>query len=163
MSEESTQRYLKGVLGPLLYTLYITGISVPENAVIATFADDTAVIANHIDYDRAVKNLQRSLDRITNWTKKWKIKINSTKSVQVDFSLWTHGYTPVLIDKDPVPLQDNARYLGIHLDKRLNWKIHITKKRDELNIRFWSLYWVFCIKNQLSLVMRTNQLFQLID
>ncbi len=119
--------------------------------MIATFADDNAVITNQVDYDRAVKNLQRSLDQITNWMKKWKIKINSTKTVRVDFSLRNHGYTPVMIDEDPVPLQDNARYVGIHIDKWLNWKTHITKKGNELNIRFRSLYWLFCIKNQLSL------------
>ncbi len=91
-AKSSVKRINAGVsqgsmFGPLLYTLYTADIPVPENAVIATFADDTAVIANHVDYDRAVKNLQHSLDQITNWTKKWKIKINSTKSVRIDFSL----------------------------------------------------------------------------
>lgn len=110
----------------------------------ATFADDTAIISNHANYDRSVENLQCSLDQITNWMKKWKIKSNST-------SLRNHIYIPVKIDDDLVPLQENARYLGVHFDKKLNWRTHIIKKRDELNLRFRSLYWLFCTKNQLSL------------
>ncbi len=139
------------VLGPLLYNLYTAHIPVSENTVIATFADDTVIISNHADYDQSVENLQCSLDQITNWMKKWKIKSNSSKSVRIDFLLRNHGYIPVKIDDDLVPHQDSARYLGVHFHKRLNWRTHITKKRDELNLRFRSLYWLFRIKNQLSL------------
>jgi len=53
---------------------------------VATFADDTAVIAVGGSLEEATEKLQRAVDKITNWIRKWLIKLNEPKSVYVDFT-----------------------------------------------------------------------------
>ena len=38
------------------------------------------------------------------------------------------------------PLSMHVKYLGVHLDTKLNWRTHIEKKREEVELRFRSLY-----------------------
>ena len=54
-------------LGPLLYTLYTADIPQKKGTTLATFADDTAILST--DPDR----LQKAVDQVTAWTKRWKI------------------------------------------------------------------------------------------
>jgi hypothetical protein len=44
-----------------------------------------------------------------------------------------------------------VRYLGIHLDKKLNWKEHIVKKRRYIDVRIKELYWLLGRKSHLNL------------
>jgi hypothetical protein len=58
-----------------------------RKTLLATFADDTAILTSEKDTIAAVNTLQPHLNKINYWAKKWKIKINENKSVQVNFSL----------------------------------------------------------------------------
>lgn len=78
--------YLGSVLGPTLYLLYTADLSITDGIEIGAFADDTAVLAIHADPVIASNKLQSSLDNIDSWSKKWQIKINEAKSVQVTFA-----------------------------------------------------------------------------
>lgn len=53
----------------------------------AMFADDTAILTTSNDQQIATENLQTSINHIINWTRRWKIKINSDKSVHVNYTL----------------------------------------------------------------------------
>ena len=58
------------VLGPVLYLLYTWNIPVAENIQLATFADDTAVLAVGNTIEETTANLQRAIDNIHAWTRK---------------------------------------------------------------------------------------------
>lgn len=139
------------VLGPHLYILYTSDIPVTKSVIVATFADDTTVLSPHENYDTATSNLQEAVDVISNWTKRWKIQLNSSKTVRVDYSLRSHGCNPTYIDGTPVTRADSAKYLGMHLDSKLNWRRHLTKKRDDLNAKFRSLFWLCSANSRLTL------------
>jgi len=47
-----------------------------------------------------------------------------------------------------IPQTDEAKYLGIHLNCRLNWKKHIFTKR-KLGLQLGKMYWLFGRKLQL--------------
>ena len=57
-----------------------------ENITVATFADDTAIIAVGDNSEEASRKLQQASDNINNWTQAWKIRINESKSVHVQFT-----------------------------------------------------------------------------
>jgi len=46
---------------------------------------------------------------------------------------------------------EDARYLGLHLDRRLNWRKHIFTKRKQLGIQLSKMYWLLGSKSQLSI------------
>ena len=65
------------VLGPLLYILCTADLPIISGITTATFADDTAIPATSANYNVAVNTLQRGMDRIDDWARIWKIKINA--------------------------------------------------------------------------------------
>ena len=50
-----------------------------------------------------------------------------------------------------IPQTNEVKYLGIHLDRRLTWRQHITMKRKQLDHKLRSLYWLIGRKLQLTL------------
>lgn len=73
---------------------------------------------------------------------RWKVVINEQKSVYVDFALCTHGYFPMTIDGKDIPRRYLARYLGIFLEWKLNYKEHVKIKCNELSLQLQQLYWI---------------------
>ncbi|KAL4143116.1 hypothetical protein QTP88_005482 [Uroleucon formosanum] len=61
-------------LSPDLYNIYTADIPNCENTLIATYADDTAILSSHPDSTTAYQNLQIHLDNFSQWSTKWRIK-----------------------------------------------------------------------------------------
>jgi retron-type reverse transcriptase len=74
------------VLGPLLYLLYTADVPTTQNTLMATFADDTALLSSDPDPVRATEKLHHHLNLLHHWLEKWRIKVNPTKSAQVTFT-----------------------------------------------------------------------------
>jgi hypothetical protein len=68
------------VLGPLLYLLYTANKPTSSDSTIATFADDTAILATDPDPAVASLKLQTSLIANQHWLTKWQLKANISKS-----------------------------------------------------------------------------------
>ena len=75
------------VLGPLLFSIYTADLPISTEITIATFADDTALLASHGNPIIASSTLQRGLDSMKKWFHKWDFKINDKKSTHVTFTL----------------------------------------------------------------------------
>ncbi|CAG9783481.1 unnamed protein product [Diatraea saccharalis] len=139
------------VLGPLLYTIFTSDLPETTGVLTATFADDTAILASSKNPEEANQLLQQELDKIEKWLKKWRIKASSSKSVHVTFTLRKEDCPPVKLEGKILPHQDTVKYLGMHLDRRLTWKNHLLKKRDQINIRYRNLQWLLGRHSVLSI------------
>jgi hypothetical protein len=91
------------VLGPVLYLIYTSYIPQPVGATVATFADDTAIMAVGAVAKEATEKLQHAADTINNWTKQWLIKLNEDKSKHVNFTNKRCHYLPININGKTIP------------------------------------------------------------
>lgn len=139
------------ILGPVLYLLYTMDFPQDEDVTSALFADDSAAIAHHRDYDTAVNHLQNAVNSIHAWAQDWKVKLNETKSVRIDFTLRPHNYIPTTIGGKVVTHSETTRYLGLHFDSKLNWRHHVNLKRQQLNILRNKFYWLIGRHSKLKL------------
>lgn len=133
------------VLSPTLFNLYVTDIPTTDTTKILMFADDTVIWSSHSDIRIASKNLQIHLNHIHNWTQKWRITLNPSKSQAIAF---THNNLQktrrklskikLTINSIPIPLSPKTTYLGItlqptmSLDKDISATIAKIRKRTNI-------------------------------
>lgn len=104
------------VLGPTLYLLYTRDIPVYEETIITTFAYDTSILVRGRIIEESTNTLQTAINQINTWTKKWRIKLNETKSTHTNFTNRTIDLVPVTINSQVIPYSNTAKYLGMTLD-----------------------------------------------
>ena len=89
-------------LGPLQYLLYTADLPITNLSTVATFADDTAILATHNDPELASRKLQNSFNDIEKWLTTWRINVNETKSVHVTFTLKKGSWPVIKIFNKPI-------------------------------------------------------------
>jgi len=72
-------------------------------------------------------------------------------SQNIDFTLQPQPYASTVLDGKTIPLANLARYLGLHLDSKLNWQEHVYEKRDHIEAPLRKYYWLIGYHSQLSL------------
>ena len=77
----------------------------------------------------SIRKLNISISKIQAWTDKWRIELNESKSVHVDFTNKKINYVPVYVNGKLIPYSNQAKYLDMTLDVRLRWK-HMSRKRE---------------------------------
>jgi hypothetical protein len=117
--------------------LYINDLPTTLYSTTATFADNTAVMAVGESNENSTKRLQSALKKIAMWTNKWRIKLNKSYSVCIDFTNKRITQRPIYVNGTQIPYSNTAKYeyLGMTLDIKLRWKEHIKMK-------FRKMYWL---------------------
>ena len=70
----------------VLYLLYINDVPKTFNTIIATFADDTTLVAVGNTLEGSKERLNQTVNNVVIWTKKWRVKLNETKSTYINFT-----------------------------------------------------------------------------
>lgn len=113
-----------------LFNLYTNDIPIHQHTLLAIFADDTAVLARHKKNIAARNLVQDHLNSIDAWFQKWKIKTNPSKCIAITFNK-AHS-TPTIpqleVNKHKLNWANEAKYLGVILDKKLNYSKHVKSK-----------------------------------
>jgi len=118
-----------------------------QHSLTATYAEDAAILASHQNHITASTNLQHHLNQFETWLKQWRIKANENKSTHVTFSLKRETYPAVILNGQHIPQEETAKYLGLHLDRRLTWQKHIFTKRKQLGLKLRRMYWIIAFEN----------------
>jgi hypothetical protein len=137
------------VLGPLPYLIYTADAPTTNNTLIATFADDTAILSSDVDPARASERLQY-LNLLQNWLTTWKIKKTPIRSIQITFTTRRALCPQVNINNVPIPIKTEVKYLSLHLDQKLTWRAHTKAKRRQLELKLKDMYWLMNKESKLS-------------
>lgn len=139
------------VLGSFLYQLFTADLPISQEVKMATFVDDTAILSTHVNPNTASRELQDHLNDIQKWLKSWRVKVNETKSAHVTFTLKKRTCPAVSLNDIKIPKVSDVKYLGMHLDSKLNWAKHIQTKCSQLKIKKAKMYWLIGRKSKLSI------------
>ncbi|CAI6374212.1 unnamed protein product [Macrosiphum euphorbiae] len=152
-AQSSCRPIQTGVLqgSKLGHDFYISDIPLTRDTNIALFADDTTIYCNSSDTQIITTALQKHLNKISPWCQKWKIIINPSKSQAVFFSLRrTQTPQPVKFDNESIDWKPSVKYLGVILDKKLNWRPHISAKLQQAYQRLGVLFPIINRKSTIS-------------
>jgi hypothetical protein len=131
--------------------MYTADLPTSPTTTIATFADDTTILATDSDPAVASQKLQTHLIAIQIWLQKWRMQANAHKLIHVTFTTRSGTCPPVHMNNVQLPCEDHLNYLGLHLDRKLTWQHHIFTKWKYLGVTLTKMYWLLGRKSQLSL------------
>jgi hypothetical protein len=115
------------ILGPLLFLIFVNDIVINIESDIHLFADDTSLLEIIENYQESYAKLNRDLDRLNIWAKKWLITFNATKTVYLKVSRKVNpGPKPILLLNGIVIKEvKNHKHLGLTFSDTLSWSEHI--------------------------------------
>ena len=118
------------VLGPLFYIIYANDlVNIAQNCGIALYADDTVLYTANPDFDVAIANMQSDVDAMSQWCKVNGIQVNIEKTKLLVFGgskkLKELQSFSILYDGSPILPKLSYKYLGITLDRQLNFGLHV--------------------------------------
>ena len=90
------------------------------------FADDCTLLASGLDPAETALQLNRDLNRISIWARKWKVTFNAGKTKYMIFSGKVfNNSSPLLFDDKFIDRINTHRHLGVYLTSNLNWSHQI--------------------------------------
>lgn len=114
-------------LSPVLYNIYIADIPTDfgEDTKLKLYADDTIIETSDRKIANINKRLKDAAQTIYKYYNKWKIKINTEKTVLACFTYRKTKQLPdatLSINGTDIPWTKELKYLGITFDSRLTMK-----------------------------------------
>ena len=119
-------------LDPLLFLVFCNDLHLNlKYTKCILFADDTTVYFSSKNVSLLMASIEHNLNTLNDWFKANKLTLNKTKSVCMFYKANPNKYIPPLPDlkikNTPIQYVDNTKFLGIWIDKHLNWNTHVNK------------------------------------
>ena len=115
------------VSSPILHILYTNDCtSSSTNNYIITFSDDSAILSLlHADSD--ISMYTSEIESFVHWCDNNHLKLNVSKTQQMffDAKFIVADHLPVVIHSEEIAQIGQYKYLGVHLDNKLSWNVHV--------------------------------------
>ena len=125
------------ILGPLLFIISVNDIcNICPLLLKILYADDTCVLIGGNDLKALMKMLNDELISLNNWFKANKLSLNTKKSFFMIFHrsrIKDNVSNKVVIDNKELIKVESAKYLGVIIDRKLNWIDHITYVKNKIS------------------------------
>jgi hypothetical protein len=128
------------ILGPLLFIIYINDIATVSDLFTAIiYADDTSLTSTLKSFgpiECISSNINKEINKICQWLKLNKLSLNIKKTKFMIFHMRQkqNVYKPTIyIDGIEIECVDSFDFLGITLDKHLNWNSHVNKIANKIS------------------------------
>ena len=121
------------VLGPLLFLIYINDLPEGLQSNVKLFADDMSIFSIVNNVDLSCNKLNADLLKINNWAYQWKMSFNPDPNKLATEVIFSHKinqivHPPVFFNNLPVTTQPSTKHLGMILDSKLNFELHLEDK-----------------------------------
>ncbi len=113
------------------YYFYVFINDLPEtvSGLIKIFADDSKIFSNVLNEELCSK-LQDDLDKLCDWSNKWKLRFNATKCKVLHMGHNNENHRYIMLDKDnnyvALTSVDEEKDLGVTFEQNLKFERHIT-------------------------------------
>ena len=119
------------ILSPTLFMLKINNITKCLNQGVdsSLYVDDFLISFKGRNMATTERQLQSCLNKLQKWCDENGFKFSPTKTVCVHFSQrrGLHPNLSLTLSGIPIPVVDQAKFLGVIFDKKLNFKAHIER------------------------------------
>ena len=125
-----------GVLSPLLWNLtlntFLGNLGI-HSSFIQAFADDLVILIRGVCKSTVQNIAQQHLQNINDWCQSKGLKLSGVKSTAILFTNKRDNTldSPLTVSGTTVPTVNSTVYLGVTIDRKLNWGPHILKKCDK--------------------------------
>jgi hypothetical protein len=128
------------ILGPILFVLFMNDFpSVIRHSKVALYADDTVLLFASSSVHEIQNCLMDDLSAASTWFYNNKLHLNVSKCKWTLFGtekrLKNCEIPEIKIDSDTLEHLPSYKYLGLHLDRNLNWQFHIEQLCKKLRQR----------------------------
>ena len=122
------------VLDPLLFSLYINDISADIESEIRLFADD-CVCYREIKNEEDTLKLQRDIDRLGSWARKWGMRFQPVKCNMMQLTNKRSSKIQANYTLEGTVLEnvESIKYLGVTITNDLKWNTHISNVCTKAN------------------------------
>ena len=119
------------ILGPLLFILFVNDITqVSKLLHFILFADDTNTLYSHPCLDTLIDTVNSELIALQTWFVSNKLSVNLKKTSYMLFGMKNkllNGVTPIVkLNCQSIDRVVCTKFLGVDIDERLSWHIHIS-------------------------------------
>jgi len=124
------------VLGPLLFIIYTNDLPDCINqATTILFADDTTIYTSSSDIQYMFNVMNENLECLTDWFRANKLSLNISKTNYMLFSNVNHNIQTqnLQISGQTIYQVKNTKFLGINLDDKLKWDVHIKSVKSRIS------------------------------
>ena len=153
------------ILGPLLFLIHISDLKFSTTLKIINFADDTLLYQEVDNVKDAQTSLNVEMEKVNQWMKTNQLKLNSSKTKFMVFNPSIKKFhkldkLKLKMDNDKeIEQVEQFKYLGIIIDRKLNWKAHVQSIISKLSRTLGILYKVRYFLNKKLLLLLLNSLF----
>jgi hypothetical protein len=116
------------ILGPILFLLFINDLTqFSSQSHCNLFADDALFYVHGTDIESINSKLQNSIDSIADWYRRNKLSLNVKKSnvMIIHRKKNIQDTIDVTINQNKLIQIDSVKYLGLHIDSKLQWQHHV--------------------------------------
>ena len=131
------------ILGPLLFIIYTNDLSLLFNnnqqVKLIVYADDTAIKFTDENNEQLKYTIDNMITKIEKWYTLNKLKININTTKIVNFNSRKYSNIHLTINNISIQNEIEYKYLGIIIDKDINFKNHIINLNNKLSKILYSI------------------------
>lgn len=126
------------ILGPLLFVIYINDMhNAVKHSFLCHFADDTNLTCDDKESNKLKKKLNEDIRNIFTWLCANRLSLNASKTEFIIFKpvkMRLEKRIKLNINGTKIFESNKMKYLGLIVDRKLTWKLHLYELRKKLGV-----------------------------